>query len=77
MSKNGASKSKKAKKKAKPKAQAPPPPRTIQERSWEYIDSTVTAVPADACSVGANARGIKLTGVNMIMESIQETGYAR
>ena len=77
MAKGGGSKSKKGKKKAKPKAQALPPPRTIQERSREYIDDSITAVSADACSVGANARGIKPTGVNMIKESIKETGYAR
>ena len=77
MRKTGGKKRKKGKKKAQAKAQALPPPRTIQERSREYIDDSITAVPADACSVGANARGIKPTGVNMIKESIEETGYAR
>ena len=76
MPKGGGKKSKKAKKKAKQKAQALPPPKTIQERSREYIDHSITAVAADACSVGANARGIKPTGVNMIKESIEETGYS-
>ena len=77
MPKSGGSKSKKGKKKAKPKALALPPPKTIQERSREYIDPEVTTVPADACKVGSNARSIKPTGVNMIKESIKESGYAR
>ena len=77
MAKGGGRKSKKPKKKAKKKALALPPPKTIQERSREYIDHSITAVAADACSVGANARGIKRTGVNMIKESIEESGYSR
>ena len=77
MPKGGGKKAKKPKKKTKQKAQALPPPRTIQERSREYIDDSITAVSADACSVGANARGIKLTGVKMIKESMEETGYTR